>query len=89
MACVSTTMGIIFVMFFLSVYSEYLAHEVNVSEKYIGFIFGIFPGSFFVSAPIAGFISKKTPRIFLAQTAFFSVPISLILYGPSKLLNLP
>ncbi len=40
-------------------------------------------------APIIGYVSKRIPRIYLAQAAFFSIPISLSLYGPSKFLNFP
>jgi hypothetical protein len=54
MACISTTMGLIFIMFFLSVYSEYLEHEVMVDKKYIGFIFAMLPGSFFLAAGFVG-----------------------------------
>jgi hypothetical protein len=83
MACISTTTGLIFIMFFLPVYAEYLEHDIMVDAKYIGFIFAILPGSFFLSAGLVGAISKKTPRIFLTQICFFSIPVSLILYGPS------
>ena len=65
MACISTTMGLIFINFFLSVYAEYLEHDIMVDPKYIGFIFAILPGSFFLSAGFVGATSKKTPRIFL------------------------
>ena len=89
MACISGIFGIIFTRFTLSTNAKYLEDEVNINQEYIGFIFGVFPGSFFISALIVGIISKKIPRIYLAQVAFFLISISLILQGPSKLLDLP
>ena len=85
MACISASMIIIFVIFYLSVYSDYLYLKLNVDKEYIGFIFVIMPASGFVSAPIIGLFSKKIPRIYFVQAAFFSLPIALILYGPSIL----
>jgi MFS family permease len=89
MACISTTTGLILLLFYLTIYSDYMINDVKVDKKYIGFLFGIQPGTFFVMAPIVGYFSKRVPRIYIAQLAFFTIPISVSLYGPSKFLGIP
>lgn len=66
MACITTTMALIFISFYLSSYTAYLIFEVKVDAKYIGFIFGLIAASGCISAPIVGHISKRIPRIYLA-----------------------
>jgi hypothetical protein len=41
MACISTIMGLVLLLFYLTIYSDYLNRDVNVDKSYIGFIFGI------------------------------------------------
>jgi predicted MFS family arabinose efflux permease len=64
MASISTTMSIIFIAFYLSIYSEYLL-QIKVDKEYIGFIFGIAAASGFVSAPFVGILMKRTPKIYI------------------------
>ena len=89
MTCITTTMTTTFLAFYISDYSPYLQQEVKIDQKYLGFIFGIVAASGCIASPIVGFISKRTPRIYLAQAALITIPISLILFGPSKLFGFP
>lgn len=89
MGCITTTMALIFINFYLSDYTAYLLFEVKVNMNTIGFIFGLIAASVCLSAPIVGYISKRIPRIYLAQSVFVTIPLALILFGPSKLFELP
>jgi predicted MFS family arabinose efflux permease len=89
MGCVSTIFGVVFILFYLTIYSDYLINDVGIQSKYIGFFFCIVPGTYFIASPIVGYLSNRIPRIYIITVSFFIITIADLLFGPSYIIGFP
>ena len=89
MACVSAILAMNFMLFYDTILSDHML-DMEVSDKYIGFIFALGCFAYTIFCPFVGLILHKgMPKVFLTQFAFCMAFISLILMGPSEVLGLP
>ena len=88
MAAVSSIFAMVFMLFIDTIYSVYLVKEAGVGEDYIGYVFALGCGVYSIFSPIVGILCKYIPKLFLTQFAFIMSFISLILLGPSIVLNI-
>lgn len=100
MACVSSIFAMIFMLYYDTIYSDYLIAS-GVSKNLIGKIlsFGISKntGYFFVlgslvytiSSPVVGWLCNKFQKMYITLFAFILASVALFLFGPSKLLGFP
>lgn len=64
MASVSSIFAMIFMLFSDPIYSNYLL-SAGVSDKYIGYFFGLWCGAYALCTPIVGWLCKYIPKVVL------------------------
>lgn len=88
MASMSAIFAMIFMLFTDTILSNYLL-SVDVPEKYVGFVFSIPLLFYIVMAPVAGWVCKFMPKIFMTQFSFLLGFGALLMLGPSEVLGFP
>lgn len=88
MASVSSIFAMIFMLFMDPIYSNYLL-SAGVSDKYIGYFFGLWCGVYALCTPIVGWLCKYVPKLVLTQASFVMSFCALIMFGPSEVLGFP
>ncbi len=64
MASFSAMLAMIFMLFYDTIYSNYLL-SLDVSEDYIGYFFALGCGVYSFSAPLVGYLSKFIAKVYL------------------------
>jgi MFS family permease len=57
--------------------------------NYIGYFFALLCFTYALSAPFVGILTKKVKRRYITLVSFFIACISLLMFGPSQMLNFP
>ncbi len=99
MACVSSIIAMIIMLFYDTIYADRLI-EIGVSKNlvgnyfspsqlFIGYIMALACLSYTISTPIVGWLSKKIKKIYVTQLSFAVAAVSLLMFGPSHYLDFP
>ena len=64
MASFSAMLAMVFMLFYDTIYSNYLL-SIDVPEDYIGYFFALGCGVYSLSAPLVGIIAKFIPKVYL------------------------
>ena len=88
MALVAMFFGIVCLQYFDLVLSEHLI-DLGMSEDNVGFAFALFGFTWAAGAPIVGLVCQYVNRRTVVAVSFIMIGISLLLTGPSTLLELP
>ncbi len=64
MASISSMLAMVFMLFYIAIYSNYLL-SVDVSDDYIGYFFALGCGVYSLSAPCVGYLCKFIPKVYL------------------------
>jgi hypothetical protein len=88
MACLSSIFAMIFMMFFDTIYANYLL-SAGISKYYIGYFFALSCAVYSVFSPIVGYLCKFIAKPYLTLFSLFMSFISLIMFGPSEILAFP
>jgi MFS transporter, ACDE family, multidrug resistance protein len=64
MASFSAMLAMIFMLFYDTIYSNYLI-SIHISEDYLGYFFALACAVYSFSAPLVGYISKFVPKVYL------------------------
>jgi len=77
----------ILMMFYEPFLASYYQNQYGIDENYVGYFFGIGCFALAVGSPIVGYLCEITERRYLTSLAFLLVAISLLIFGPSKMLG--
>jgi Na+/melibiose symporter-like transporter len=88
MASISSIFAMIFMIFYDTIYSNYLL-SAGIPKEYIGYFFALGCAVYSIFSPIVGYICKFVPKLYLTQFSFVMAFISLIMFGPSEVLGFP
>jgi hypothetical protein len=64
MASISAMLAMVFMLFYIAIYSNYLL-SVDVAEENIGYFFALGCGVYSISAPLVGYLCKFIAKIYL------------------------
>ena len=89
LAVVSSTIAMVFMLFYNGILSVHLQENMDVSSDNVGYIFALGALMYALSSPLVSIVFRGLPRRYITQLAFIISSIALFLFGPSELLNLP
>ena len=88
MALVANFFGIVCLQYLDPTLSEHMI-DLGMSEDDVGFAFALFGFTWAVGAPIVGLVCQYVNGRTVVAVSFIMIGVSLLLTGPSKLLELP
>lgn len=100
LAVVSSTIAMVFMLFYNGILSVELTTHMGVDGDNVGkhtsllilstgYIFALGALMYALSSPLVSIVFRGLPRRYITQIAFIVSSVALFLFGPSELLNLP